>query len=173
MNKLENYKNKGLTGLKNLGNSCYINSCIQLISNIYEFNDYLDNYDYNNLNNNIDSVLIKEWDSLRKMMWLKNCTIAPIRFLKIIEQISLKKNYLDFTSNDQCDVGEFLLFILDCFHNSIKYKTNIEIIGESKNELDLLAIECYKIIKNTYSEEYSKNFPSKTVNFCLRNSAAL
>ena len=156
MNNFINYQNKGLTGLKNIGNSCYINSCIQLISNIYELNDYLDSLNLENLNNNIDSILLKEWDSLRKMIWSKNCTIVPMRFLKIIEQICLKKNYLDFLSNDQCDVGEFLLFLIDCFHNSMKYKTNIEIIGESKNELDTLAIECYKLIKNTYSEEYSK-----------------
>ena len=41
----EKYKDKGLTGLANVGNSCYINSCMQLLSHTYELNDFLHNLD--------------------------------------------------------------------------------------------------------------------------------
>ena len=38
---MEKYMNKGLTGLANVGNSCYINSCMQIISHTYELNEFL------------------------------------------------------------------------------------------------------------------------------------
>jgi len=153
----EKYKDQGLSGLSNLGNSCYLNSCMQLFSHTYEFNDFLNAEKYKNRLNDVpDSVVIVEWDKLRKMMWSSNCTIAPWGFVKSIKNIAQQKDRQLFTGNAQNDAQEFFLFILDCFHNSIRREVNMEITGDVVNSTDKLAVACYKMMKEMYKNDYSE-----------------
>ena len=66
---LNKYKGNGLTGLANLGNTCYLNSCMQLLSHCYAFNELIDKLDTTTLNKIDDSVLLIEWINLKKLMW--------------------------------------------------------------------------------------------------------
>ena len=151
------YTNKGITGLANIGNTCYINSCMQIISHTYELNDFLETGSYKKRINKIaDSVVLVEWDKLRKMMWSSNCTIAPWGFVKGIQKVALLKDRELFTGNAQNDVQEYLLFIIDCFHNSIRREVEMEITGDVINKTDKLAKVCYEMMRDMYKKDYSE-----------------
>lgn len=151
------YKNKGLSGLANLGNTCFINSCMQILSHTYELNHFLNNKNYKNkLKKKVDSVLLVEWDNLRELLWNDNCVVSPNKFLKTIQQVAEKKGQTLFTGYAQNDVSEFLLFIIDCFHNALSREIKFTISGKPENETDLLALKCFQMIENNYKKDYSE-----------------
>jgi ubiquitin C-terminal hydrolase len=100
--------------------------------------------------------LLVEWDELRKLMWSENCTISPGKFLNTIQTVANIKDKHIFTGFAQNDLPEFLLFIIDCFHNAIKHEVNMKIQGTPVNKKDNLAIKCYKMIETMYKKEYSE-----------------
>ena len=151
------YQNKGLSGLANLGNTCFINSCIQILSHTYELNEFLDNELYKKkLKNKCDSALLLEWDNLRKILWNENCIVSPGKFIKTIHKVAHLKKIEIFAGYSQNDVSEFLLFVIDCFHNSLSREIKITVTGNPENETDNLAIKCFEMIKNCYTKDYSE-----------------
>ena len=151
------FQNNGLSGLANLGNTCFINSCVQILSHTYELSHFLDNEMYKTkLKNKCESAVLIEWDNLRKLLWKENCIISPGKFVKTIQKISHLKNIEIFTGYSQNDVSEFLLFLIDCFHTSLSRGVKMTISGSPENDKDELAIKCFEMIKTTYSKDYSE-----------------
>lgn len=157
--QFKQYENKGLTGLANVGNSCYLNSCMQLLSHTYELNDFLTNNNgryKQKIKDMPDSVAILEWDKLRDLMWSNNCTVAPNGFVLAIRKLAHYKKKDIFTGYAQNDLQEFLLFIIDCLHTSLSREVDMNISGVSHNETDELAKTCYTMMKQMFKKEYSE-----------------
>jgi ubiquitin carboxyl-terminal hydrolase 8 len=108
---------KGLSGLSNLGNTCYLNSTMQILNQIHELNDYLNQTI--SLNNVNDSSLTVEWVNLKKLMWERNVIISPNRFVHQIRQLSKLKDREEFSGFEQNDANDYFYFIIDCIHNSL------------------------------------------------------
>jgi ubiquitin carboxyl-terminal hydrolase 8 len=155
--KLNKYYDKGYTGLVNLGNTCFLNSCLQALNHTYELNEILhSNNCKKHIKSNRDSVILKEWFDLHKVMWNNNGVISPNKFVHNVQKIAKIKKKELFTGWSQNDMSEFLLFIIECMHNSISRKVNVNISGSVKNKVDNIAVKCYTMMQSIYSKEYSE-----------------
>jgi ubiquitin carboxyl-terminal hydrolase 8 len=153
----EKYKDKGLSGLSNLGNTCFLNSTMQVLSHTYELNNFLKLQNYKKkLNNKYDSALLLEWDNLRELLWKENCIISPNKFVRTVQKIAQIKGLEIFTGFNQNDLPEFLIFVIDCFHNALAREVNMTIEGEMKDEKDKIAVKCFQTVKQMYEKDYSE-----------------
>ena len=110
----------GRTGLKNLGNSCYMNSIVQSLS----FNSHLTSYFFSgnfakhvNPKNKFGSggMVVREWFYLNYLLWSQQYAyLVPQRFKYIVGQ--LQQTYL---GTQQQDAHEFLIFLLDSLHEDL------------------------------------------------------
>ncbi len=108
---------KGICGLGNVGNTCYINAALQILSQIPELNHYLGSRE--EFKNITDSILTYEWIQLYNMIQENHCSISPHRFLQQMRQTSIRKNRHEFASHQQNDSVEYFAFMIDCIHNSL------------------------------------------------------
>ena len=154
---ISKYKNKGYTGLVNLGNTCFLNSCIQVLNHTYELIEILNDPKYLPIMKQDlpDYSIIKEWMDLREVMWANDGVVSPNKFVYNVHKLAKEKNRDIFTGWAQNDMSEFLLFIIECIHNSMSRSIHMKISGNKKNNLDELAIQCYTMLQSVYSKEYS------------------
>lgn len=156
MSTHEKYKGKGLTGLTNVGNSCYMNACLQILSHTYVFNEVLDTLSEDKISSGIDGNLLREWNNLRKLMWSANCVINPRGWINAVHTNANAKDIHIFSGFDQNDLPEFLLFITESFHNALKRDVDMKIKGSIKTSTDKLAYACYNMLKANWANEYSE-----------------
>ena len=137
-----NTKN-GLVGLLNLGNTCYMNSALQCLSNCEYLTKYfLLNYYKRELNltskygsggkiaESYANLLIKLWKETKEY-------INPFEFFK-----TFVSNVKMFANNSQHDSHEMLIYLLEKLHEDLnrnKEKEYIELNEKGENEDDISA----------------------------------
>ncbi|CAB1352295.1 unnamed protein product [Coregonus sp. 'balchen'] len=122
INQAKNSKSpQGLVGLRNLGNTCFMNSILQCLSNTPDLRDYcLRNTHRTDLNNNRRAALMEEFAKLTQTLWtsVSSEAISPSDFKTQIQRYAPK-----FVGYNQQDAQEFLRFLLDGLHNEVNRVT--------------------------------------------------
>ncbi|WRT70548.1 uncharacterized protein IL334_007546 [Kwoniella shivajii] len=136
----------GLTGLKNLGNTCYMNSTLQCLSATFPFTSFFLDGSYKrsiNVYNPLGTKgnLANAFAELLKALWKEDYTfLSPVTFRKNIITFAQQ-----FSGTDQHDSQEFLSFVLDGLHedlNRVKHKPPpVEMTPEREAALETLPPE--------------------------------
>jgi len=147
----------GLTGLTNVGNTCYLNSCIQALSHTHELYETLNDPTVSRrIKRTDEGRVVHEWGDLRELMWSKNGKVVPNRFVTVIQMYARNKQNRDFAGFAQNDVSEFLTFVIDIFDSALRRPVKMSVKGHVKNSRDKTAKACYGMMVRMYENNYSE-----------------
>lgn len=149
---LNSLKNRGLSGIMNIGNTCFMNAAIQCLSNTNKLTWYILSgvIDENISKNKKEYILLNEYRRLLTGMWEDNCIVKPLSFK---ETLSLFKS--QYIGTNQHDSHEVIITIINLLHNICSYEVNITIEGNVKNDIDKLMIDAIKSWEKMFKNEYS------------------
>jgi ubiquitin carboxyl-terminal hydrolase 8 len=120
----------GVIGLRNLGNTCFLNSSLQCLSATIPLTDYFLGYDYRSEINKTNFLgtggkLVTAYAELTKHMWLgSKSAVEPVDFKKQLQTFAPQ-----FLGYHQHDAQELLAFLLDGIHedlNRVKERPYVE-----------------------------------------------
>lgn len=162
---MDNENKNGLVGLRNRGNTCYLNTSIQCLSNIQPLTEYfLMNNHLRDLNNRFvelnekkanEIIVTNEYSKLIKALWSSKWTpqgssLEPKSFHELIQKCDNR-----FAGFDQHDSQEVLSLILDNLHEGLKYDVDITYSGKVENNLDKITIDSIQNLKKDLNDKYS------------------
>ena len=150
-------------GIINLGNTCYLNTVLQMLSVFPEFQP---SQSKSPLYKKRDShPLFIKWNELVEALITPtanpnetNQIIHPGHFIQTLVQHAKSKTFHPNQSEPQ-DAAEFLEFLVEEFHQILAHPVKADVHGTSQNTKDDLAKACYEMLGEIYRTSYSEIYP--------------
>jgi ubiquitin C-terminal hydrolase len=151
----------GKTTLTNLGNTCYMNSIIQVLSHTPLLREYILSGDYiETLKRNCKTdekhefmcTIIVQYHKLLHTQWNSEGLISPL----ILRSIIGTKNDM-FRGNQQHDSHEFIIWFLDKIHNELETKVLINNQQIKLNDFKTSNDQLYQLKALDYWNKYCNN----------------
>ncbi|XP_054243690.1 inactive ubiquitin carboxyl-terminal hydrolase 50 [Indicator indicator] len=118
----------GLTGLVNLGNTCYMNAVLQCLCSMPPLVEYFlsGKHKVALQEDTNDSAAAFSW--LISSMWLGDCDCVSLDSFHSV----LEKRYPTFTKQTQQDAQEFLICVLNELHEALKNSSRIKHVPDAQ-----------------------------------------
>ena len=145
-------------GICNLGNTCFMNSCLQILCNLDSFIPILKNGQPFFHESTPEIAIWKNLENIcdNKILASQKTILNPQGFIRAIQMVAKMKNEFMWCGNLENDFLEFLHFLIECLHTCIKRENAIVVHGDAKNETDKLAVICYDFLKAHYQKDFSE-----------------
>uniref|UniRef100_A0A1B6KJG7 ubiquitinyl hydrolase 1 n=1 Tax=Graphocephala atropunctata TaxID=36148 RepID=A0A1B6KJG7_9HEMI len=137
---------RGLAGLHNIGNTCFLNSIIQCLSNTKPLLEYILRQEYiNEIRNSARCLLIKRFADLIINLWTDNKSALNTSSLKSAVALYAPR----FSGFGQQDAQEFLRYLLQGLHEEINRvpvgQQRRRVAEQLQNENQISAEETWEI----------------------------
>ena len=154
---VEKEEKRGVVGMANLGNTCFMNACIQNVRHILEWTIFCTNgkiKEHIQDESSSSSKILLAYTDLLKSLWAGSSPayVNPKGFYHVVKHEVQDTLYEDFGKKTPQDAHEFLVWLLDQMYMGSQNKVSMDLLEKDQTSMNYKASNAWK---NAFEKTYS------------------